>query len=115
MAAFRSTLEETAQADLLLHVVDVNSPERHDQVAEVNKVLAEIGAQNIPQIVIYNKIDLQGLDAGVKRDEYGKIASIHLSAKSGAGLADLRAALAEVRDAPVAEAPVEEWHPLNDN
>ena len=115
VAAFRSTLEETAQADLLLHVVDVNSPERHDQVAEVNKVLAEIGAQHIPQIVVYNKIDLQGLEAGVKRDEYGKIASIRLSAKTGAGLADLRAALAEVRDAPVSEAPVEEWHPLNDN
>ena len=115
VAAFRSTLEETAQADLLLHVVDVNSPERHDQVAEVNKVLADIGAQNIPQIVVYNKIDLQGLEAGVKRDEYGKIASIHLSAKTGAGLAELRAALAEVRDAPVAEAQVEEWHPLNDN
>ena len=115
VAAFRSTLEETAQADLLLHVVDVNSPERHDQVAEVNKVLAEIGAQHIPQIVVYNKIDLQGLEAGVKRDEYGKIATIHLSAKTGAGLADLRAALAEVRDAAVAEAQVEEWHPLNDN
>lgn len=115
VAAFRSTLEETAQADLLLHVVDVNSPERHDQVAEVNKVLAEIGAQSIPQIVIYNKIDLQGLEAGVKRDEYGKIISIHLSAKTGAGLADLRAALAEVRDAPLPEAQVKEWHPLNDN
>ncbi len=115
VAAFRSTLEETALADLLLHVVDVNSPERHDQVAEVNKVLAEIGAQQIPQIVVYNKIDLQGLEAGVKRDEYGKIASIHLSAKTGAGLAELRAALAEVRDAPVSEVQVEEWHPLNDN
>jgi GTP-binding protein HflX len=115
VAAFRSTLEETAQADLLLHVVDVNSPERHDQVAEVNKVLAEIGAQHIPQIVVYNKIDLQGLQAGVKRDEYGKIANVHLSAKTGAGLDDLRAALAEVRDAPLSETQVAEWHPLNDN
>jgi GTPase len=115
VAAFRSTLEETAQADLLLHVVDVNSPERHDQVAEVNKVLAEIGAQDIPQIVVYNKIDLQGLDAGVKRDEYGKIASIHLSAKTGAGLAELRAALAEVRDTPESDVQVQEWHPLNNN
>ena len=115
VAAFRSTLEETAQADLLLHVVDVNSPERHDQVAEVNKVLAEIGAQHIPQIVVYNKIDLQGLEAGVKRDEYGKIASIYLSARTGAGLAELRAALTEVRDAPVEERQAEEWHPLNDN
>ena len=115
VAAFRSTLEETAQADLLLHVVDVNSPERHDQVAEVNKVLAEIGAQNIPQIVVYNKIDLQGLDAGVKRDEYGKIADIHLSAITGAGLTELRAALAEVRDTPESDEQVQEWHPLNNN
>ncbi|MDO8988126.1 MAG: GTPase HflX [Sideroxyarcus sp.] len=115
VAAFRSTLEETAQADLLLHVVDVNSPERHDQVAEVNKVLAEIGAQHIPQIVVYNKIDLQGLEPGVKRDEYGKIASVHLSAITGAGLAELRAALAEVRDAPESDVQEQEWHPLNDN
>jgi GTPase len=115
VAAFRSTLEETAQADLLLHVVDVNSPERHDQVAEVNKVLAEIGAQHIPQIVVYNKIDLQGLEAGVKRDEYGKIASVHLSAITGAGLADLRTALVEARDAPESDVQVQEWHPLNDN
>ena len=113
VAAFRSTLEETAMADLLLHVVDANSPERHDQVAEVNKVLHEIGAQNIPQILIYNKIDLQDLPVGVKRDEYGKIVSIYLSAKTGAGLDDLRKALAEVRDARKQEVQVQEWHPLN--
>ena len=115
VAAFRSTLEETAQADLLLHVVDVNSPERHDQIAEVNKVLAEIGAQEIPQIVVYNKIDLQGLAAGVKRNEYAKIAAINLSAKTGAGLDDLKAALIEVRDAPVATQALQEWHPLNNH
>ena len=114
VAAFRSTLEETAMADLLLHVVDANSPERHDQVAEVNKVLHEIGAQNITQILIYNKIDLQDLPAGVKRDEYGKIVSINLSAKTGAGLDDLRGALAEVRDAKKQEVQVQQWHPLND-
>jgi GTP-binding protein HflX len=114
VAAFRSTLEETAMADLLLHVVDANSPERHDQVAEVNKVLHEIGADKIPQILIYNKIDLQDLAAGVKRDEYGKIVSINLSAKTGAGVDDLRGALAEVRDAKKQEVPVQQWHPLND-
>lgn len=114
VAAFRSTLEETAMADLLLHVVDANSPERHDQVAEVNKVLHEISAHNIPQILIYNKIDLQDLPAGVKRDEYGKIVSINLSAKTGAGLDDLRKALSEVRDAQKQEVQVQEWHPLND-
>ncbi len=115
VAAFRSTLEETAQAHLLLHVVDVNSPERHDQVAEVNKVLVEIGANNIPQIVVYNKIDLQALAAGVRRDEYGNIASVNLSAKTGDGLSDLRAALVEVRDCPRVEKQAAEWHPLNDH
>ena len=114
VAAFRSTLEETAMADLLLHVVDANSPERHDQVAEVNKVLLEIGADKIPQILIYNKIDLQDLPAGVKRDEYGKIVAINLSAKTGAGIDDLRWALAEVRDAAKHVEPVQQWHPLND-
>lgn len=114
VAAFRSTLEETAMADVLLHVVDANSPERHDQVAEVNKVLREIGAQDIPQILIYNKIDLQDLPAGAKRDEYGKITTIYLSAKTGAGIDDLRKALAEVRDAQKQEVPVQQWHPLND-
>lgn len=114
VAAFRSTLEETAMADVLLHVVDANSPERHDQVAEVNKVLREIGAQDIPQILIYNKIDLQDLPAGVKRDEYGKITTIYLSAKTGAGIDDLRKALAEVRDAQKQDVQVQQWHPLND-
>ena len=115
VAAFRSTLEETAQADLLLHVVDVNSPERNDQVAEVNKVLSEVGAQPIPQIVLYNKIDLQGLAAGVRRDEYGNIAAIHLSAKTGVGIDLLREALKEVRDAALPQTQAEAWHPLNDH
>ncbi|HEY6093613.1 MAG TPA: GTPase HflX [Gallionellaceae bacterium] len=115
VAAFRGTLEETAQADLLLHVVDVNSAERQSQIAEVNKVLQEIGAHNIPQILVFNKIDLQGLPAAVKRDEYGKINNIYLSARTGEGLDELRGAIAEFRDMPAATAQVEEWHPLNDN
>lgn len=114
VAAFRSTLEETTFADLLLHVVDANSPERHDQIAEVNKVLHEIGADKIPQIVIFNKIDLQGLPPAVKRNEYGKISSIHLSAKTGAGIDELRAALAEARDEQAQNVQPQEWHPLND-
>ncbi len=114
VAAFRGTLEETAQADLLLHVVDANNPVRDDQIAEVNKVLAEIGAQHIPQILVLNKIDLQELPAGVERDEYGRITRIRLSAKTGAGMDVLRAALAEVRAARAPQdAQVQEWHPLN--
>ncbi len=113
VAAFRSTLEETALADLLLHVVDANNPERESQMDEVNKVLEEVGAQKIPQIIIYNKIDLQGMAPGVQRDEYGKIISINLSAKSGEGIDALRAALAEFRDAPEQQPPAIPWHPLN--
>jgi len=93
----------------------VNSAERNDQVAAVNKVLAEVGAQSIPQIVIYNKIDLQGLAAGVRRDEYGNIAAIHLSAKTGVGIDLLREALKEVRDAALPQTQAEAWHPLNDH
>lgn len=116
VAAFRSTLEETAQADLLLHVVDANSPERFDQIAEVNKVLQEIDAQHIPQILVFNKIDLQDMPAGVRRDENGRIERIFLSAKTGAGIDELRAALAEVRAArtqDVQGAQAHQWHPLD--
>jgi GTP-binding protein HflX len=113
VAAFRSTLEETAMADLLLHVVDANSPNRDDQISEVNKVLLEIGAQDIPQVLVFNKIDLQDMAAAVERDEYGRITTIRLSAKTGEGLEMLRAALVDVRDTPEPKKPVQEWHPLN--
>jgi len=113
VAAFRSTLEETVQADLLLHVVDANNVNCDAQIDEVNKVLVEIGADHIPQMLVFNKIDLQGLPPSVERDECGRIVAVRLSAKTGAGLDELRAALVEVRDAQPAEAPVQEWHPLN--
>ena len=100
IAAFRATLEETVQADLLLHVVDSASPVRDMQASEVNKVLGEIGAQNVPQVLVYNKIDLandgRGIAPGVERDEYGKIFRIRVSARTGAGLAGLRSAIAEL-------------------
>jgi len=99
VAAFRSTLEETVQADLLLHVVDANNANRDDQIAEVNKVLTEIGAADIPQVLVFNKIDLQDVPPSVQRDDYGKIACIFLSAKSGAGLDGLQLALAEAKAA----------------
>ena len=97
VAAFRSTLEETMQADLLLHVVDANNANREDQIAEVNKVLSEIGAADIPQVLVFNKIDLQDLPPSVQRDDYGRIALVFLSAKSGAGLDELRLALREAK------------------
>jgi len=62
----------------------------------VDKVLAEIGADQVPQIVVWNKVDLTGAPAGVERDEYGNIARVRVSAKDGSGLGLLREALAEV-------------------
>ncbi|MBC6961891.1 MAG: GTPase HflX [Nitrosomonas sp.] len=100
VAAFRATLEETIQADLLLHVVDASSSNRDAQISEVNKLLREIGADTIPQILILNKIDLleQYPSGNYTRDEYGRIKSIHLSARTGAGFSYLYDALAEVFD-----------------
>ncbi len=93
--AFRATLEETVHADLLLHVVDAASPARDGQIEEVNKVLAEIGAADTPQIAVWNKVDLAGLEPGVERDECASIIRVRVSAKTGAGLDGLRQALAE--------------------
>jgi len=104
VAAFRATLEETIEADLLLHVVDASHPRRAQQIEDVNAVLAEIGASRIPQIVVYNKIDLipasSALDTGVGRDEYGKIKYLRVSALNGLGMEQVRAAVREFVDAP---------------
>ncbi len=96
IAAFRATLEATAEADLLLHVVDSASPNRDRQMYEVDKVLAEIGAGGVPQLLVYNKIDLSGAAPGAEKDEYGKLRAVRVSARTGAGLDDLRRALAEI-------------------
>ena len=95
VAAFRATLEETIHADLLLHVVDGASPVRMEQIEQVNEVLREIGADHIPQILVWNKIDAAGLEPGVERDEYDKISRVFISAHSGAGLDLLREAIVE--------------------
>ena len=94
--AFRATLEEAAQADLLLHVVDASSGLRDSQIEQVNAVLAEIGAAHLPQVLIMNKIDLAGLVPRVDRDEYGKIARVWVSAATGTGMDLVRLALSEV-------------------
>jgi GTP-binding protein HflX len=93
--AFGATLEEAAQADLLLHVVDVASPAREEQVMEVNRVLAEIGASAVPQILVLNKSDVTGMEPGVERDEYGKIRKVWASARNGNGMDLIRQAIAE--------------------
>ena len=96
VAAFQATLEETAQADLLLHVVDSASEDRDAQIGAVNQVLAEIGAADVPQILVWNKIDLTRAAAAVERGDCGTIRRIFLSARTGEGLDLLRDALAEV-------------------
>ena len=98
--AFGATLEEAKQADLLLHIVDVASTNRDAQIAQVNKVLNEIGALQVPQIVVLNQIDrLDGLTAdsgaGFQRDEYGRIIQVRVSAKTGAGIEFIKLALTE--------------------
>ncbi len=95
VASFRATLEETIHADLLLHVVDAASPARMEQIEQVNLVLKEIGADHIPQILVWNKIDAVGLEPVLERDEYAKIRRVFISAQSGAGLDLLRQAITE--------------------
>jgi GTP-binding protein HflX len=99
VAAFRSTLLEAREADLHLHVIDCADPERAERVAQVNEVLEGIGAGHVPQIEVYNKVDLlaDGSVEGphVERDETGAVRRVWLSAHSGAGLDLLKEALAE--------------------
>ena len=93
--AFHATLEAATDADLLLHVVDSASHARDHQMSEVNKVLEEIGAREVRQLIVWNKIDLTEAAPGVERDEYGNIARVRLSARSGEGVELLRESLAE--------------------
>ncbi|HLX29644.1 MAG TPA: GTPase HflX [Casimicrobiaceae bacterium] len=95
VAAFRATLTEAADADLLLHVIDASAQNRDGQIDAVDALLHEIGAGDVSQIRVFNKCDLEGAPAGVERDACGTIASVRVSAVTGAGIADLRAALAE--------------------
>ncbi len=93
--AFKSTLNETAEAGLLLHVVDAASPARAEQMAEVERVLREIGADNVPTIVVYNKIDVVGRGPSVERESRDNIAAVSVSAQSGLGLELLRDSIVE--------------------
>lgn len=93
--AFKSTLEEVAEADLLLHVVDGSSVERREQIEQVQIVLEEIGAQHIPQVTVFNKIDLTGEIPHIEKGEAGGTIRVFLSARSGAGIDLLLTALSE--------------------
>ncbi|OAM45739.1 GTPase HflX [Eikenella sp. NML99-0057] len=101
VAAFSATLEETAQADVLLHVADVSQPDYEQRMEDVNRVLAEIGAANVPQLLLYNKIDLlpaEQQQPGILRSKSGQIAAVRLSVTQSLGLEDLRQALIEWAD-----------------
>ena len=93
--AFKSTLDETVHADILLHVVDTSSPAKDDQIVEVNKVLEEIDAHEIPTILVLNKIDRTDLPAEILRDSEGSIVAVRISALKGTGLDLLREAIRE--------------------
>lgn len=95
VAAFKSTLEEVAQADLLLHVIDSHDPEHREHIEQVDRVLAEIDAGSVPRILVYNKIDLAQRAPRVERDAAGRVAKVWISATSGAGIDLLIDALSE--------------------
>lgn len=112
VAAFEATLEETAHADVLLHVVDSASEDRDAQIEAVNRVLEEIGAADVPQILVWNKIDLTRAAPAVERGDCDRIRRVFLSARTGEGLDLLRDALAELArsdmrdDMPAAAKPM---------
>ena len=98
VSAFSATLEETALADVLLHVVDASNPDFERQMDDVNAVLEEIGAHEVPQLVVYNKIDLlpEGVrEAGVLRDNSGRAVGVNISVTKSLGLDALREAMIE--------------------
>jgi len=104
--AFKSTLEEAIEADLLLHVIDASSPARDTQMSEVDRVLADIGAADVPRLLVFNKIDRIERGSAFERDACGTIRAVFLSAATGDGVEFLREAIAErvrAARAPAAE------------
>ncbi|WP_165674570.1 ribosome rescue GTPase HflX [Metapseudomonas otitidis] len=95
--AFRATLEESSNSDLLLHVIDAHEPERMAQIEQVLAVLGEIGADGLPMLEVYNKIDLlEAMEPQIQRNEHGKPERVWLSAREGKGLGLLEQAIAEL-------------------
>lgn len=95
VAAFRATLEETREADVLVHVIDVADTERRAHAREVNDVLGEIGAGEVPQLEVFNKVDLLDDEAArVVYDAHGRPTQVYVSAATDEGLDELRHALA---------------------
>jgi GTP-binding protein HflX len=95
IAAFRATLQEAREADVLLHVIDLSDPYRVERQSDVEAVLESIGAERIPVIRVFNKIDLSGHQPAVQRDERGRPSAVNISAQTGAGLEQLRQAVSD--------------------
>ncbi|MBU2832902.1 GTPase HflX [Acidithiobacillus ferrooxidans] len=95
IAAFRATLEEVNQAQLLLHVVDGSAPDRDAQIAAVDAVLTEIGADEIPRLLVLNKVDLTGDAPGNVYEGSGNLMAVRVSARSGAGIPELLRAMTQ--------------------
>ena len=99
VAAFKSTLQETREADLQLHVIDVSDARIEDNIAQVQHVLTEIEADELPQLKVFNKIDRTEQEARIEYDEYGVPQSVYISAQKGVGLDLLtRAIVARLSD-----------------
>jgi GTP-binding protein HflX len=115
--AFQATLQEATEADLLLHVVDAANPDFPEQMAEVQKVLAEIGASQVPQLLVFNKLDSLPAERYplLMQDQYEldgePVPRVFLSARSGEGLPLLRSALADIVKAALPPAELAEPDP----
>ncbi|KAF0283607.1 ribosome rescue GTPase HflX [Spiribacter roseus] len=95
VAAFRSTLEEVVEAELLVHIIDAADSIREENAREVESVLEALGADEVPQLRVYNKIDARGVAPRIDRDDDGRPVAVWLSAATGAGLDLFHAAIAE--------------------
>ncbi|MEM7208325.1 MAG: ribosome rescue GTPase HflX [Pseudomonadota bacterium] len=96
VSAFHATLQEACEADLLLHVIDNSSDERHSQIHAVNDVLHQIGANEVPTLLVANKTDRIAGDVGLERDESDHIVQARVSALKGDGIEELLHALQEL-------------------
>ncbi|MBV8802999.1 MAG: GTPase HflX [Gammaproteobacteria bacterium] len=105
--AFKGTLDEVSEADLLLHVIDVNDERREDNISQVNTVLESIGAGSVPQLFVYNKIDLSDIPVGFLKDINNKIKQVWISAQDKKGLTELQIAIGEWLGEEIIERSVE--------
>jgi GTP-binding protein HflX len=105
--AFHATLEEVIQADLLLHIVDIHDENKKTHIEQVDQVLTAIGADTVPRLLVYNKIDLcepyQMPENNIQRNEEGKLERVFVSAVKQLGLSDLAAAIGEYLNKNIVE------------